>query len=121
MTRPTEFRNAAMSADVALRNALIAPPRPAAPDDRARRLPDGEGTVAWHRAITTLARRALVRYRQYRQAKAVRDALWQLDDRMLRDLGFHRDEIDSVAAEVAGQADRTRIQTRLLRTLPGLP
>jgi uncharacterized protein YjiS (DUF1127 family) len=119
MTRPTEFRNAAMSADVALRNALIAPPHPAAPGDRSRRLPDGQGAVAWHRAITTLARRALVRYRQYRQAKAVRDALWQLDDRMLRDLGFHRDEIDSVAAEVAGQADRTRVQTQMLLAPPG--
>ena len=66
--------------------------------------------IAATRALGALARRALASYRQYRNAKAVRDALRQLDDRMLRDLGFHRDEIDSVAAEFAGRAERTRIE-----------
>lgn len=68
--------------------------------------------LAATRAIRVLARRALASYRQHRQAKAVRDALHQLDDRMLRDLGFHRDEIDSVAAEFAGRSERTRILRR---------
>ncbi|MFO1313219.1 MAG: DUF1127 domain-containing protein [Burkholderiales bacterium] len=46
-------------------------------------------------------RRAWASYRAYR---AVRQTMWELrglDDRMLRDLGFHRSEIESVAIEVS--------------------
>ncbi|MFO1323428.1 MAG: DUF1127 domain-containing protein [Burkholderiales bacterium] len=69
--------------------------------------------AALARAIEAFARHALARYRQQRTARSVRDALQGLDDRMLRDLGFHRDEIDSVAAEFSGKADPSRIRTLL--------
>lgn len=63
--------------------------------------------------VENLARQVLVAYRQYRKARAVRDALHSLDDRTLRDLGFHRDEIESVAAEFSGQVERTRIRAQV--------
>jgi uncharacterized protein YjiS (DUF1127 family) len=59
------------------------------------------------------ARRALAHHRQRRQAVAIYDALRQLDDHTLRDLGFDRSEIRSVAAEVTGEAECTRVRTRL--------
>jgi uncharacterized protein YjiS (DUF1127 family) len=65
-------------------------------------------------AAATIARRAYARHRQRRQASAFYDALCQLDDRTLRDLGFDRSEIRSVAAEVTGEAECTRV--RVLRT-----
>lgn len=62
------------------------------------------------RALAALVGDALASWRRYRRARQVRDALASLDDRMLRDLGFCRDEIASVAAEYAGEAERTRMQ-----------
>lgn len=52
------------------------------------------------------------RYRQFREERATYEALHQLDDRSLRDLGFVRDEIRSVAAEITGRAERTRRTVR---------
>jgi GNAT superfamily N-acetyltransferase/uncharacterized protein YjiS (DUF1127 family) len=75
----------------------------------------GEIIVAVFQAAGAIARRAQARYRQRRQARAIRDALHQLDDRALRDLGFDRSEIASVAAEVTGEAERTRV-----RAIPGM-
>jgi uncharacterized protein YjiS (DUF1127 family) len=46
-------------------------------------------------------RRARERHRAYRVARETRDALRSLDDRTLRDLGYDRSEIESVATEVA--------------------
>ena len=68
--------------------------------------------ISMARAIGVAARRSLASYRKMRKAKAAYDALAQLDDRMLRDLGFHRDELASVAAEFSGQAQRTRVRTQ---------
>ena len=48
------------------------------------------------------------RHQQWREARATYQSLRHLDDRTLRDLGFDRLEISSVAAEVSGQAERTR-------------
>jgi uncharacterized protein YjiS (DUF1127 family) len=60
--------------------------------------------VAAMQAADAIARRAHARYLQRRQARAIYDALRYLDDRTLRDLGFERSEIKSVAARVTGEA-----------------
>jgi uncharacterized protein YjiS (DUF1127 family) len=75
--------------------------------------------VAAIRAAGAIARRVLARHRQRRQARAIYDVLRQLDDRMLRDLGFDRSEITSVAAEITGEAEYARV--RALPTSHGLP
>ena len=74
----------------------------------------GKAIVAIFRSIGSIARLAYARHRQRRQARATYDALRHLDDRMLRDLGFDRSEITSVAAEVAGTAARTRVRLLLM-------
>ena len=56
--------------------------------------------------------RAWQRYRRRRDARAIYMALSDLDDRTLRDLGFHRSEIGSVAAEATGEAEPTRVLAR---------
>jgi len=66
--------------------------------------------VAAIRAAAAIARRAYARHRQRRQARVTYDVLWQLDDRTLRDLGFDRSEIRSVAAELTGEAEYTRLR-----------
>jgi uncharacterized protein YjiS (DUF1127 family) len=70
----------------------------------------GEIIVAAIQAAGAIARRAHARHRQRRQAMATCDALRRLDDRTLRDLGFDRSEIVSVAAEFDGDAERTRVR-----------
>jgi uncharacterized protein YjiS (DUF1127 family) len=75
--------------------------------------------VAAIQAIGAIARRAHARHRQRRQARATSDALRRLDDHILRDLGIDRSEITSVAAEVAGATEYTRV--RALQTLHGCP
>jgi uncharacterized protein YjiS (DUF1127 family) len=71
------------------------------------------------RKIGGVVLRTYARYRQFRDARATYLALQELDDRTLRDLGFAREEIRSVAAEMAGEAEYTR---RLARpTWPAQP
>lgn len=55
-------------------------------------------------------RRAHAGYRRWRRAQTIHAELSTLDDATLRDLGIHRDEIDSVAAEMTLAADRTRVR-----------
>ena len=66
------------------------------------------------RSIGSIAHRVYARHRQRRRARDTYDALRNLDDRMLRDLGFDRSEITSVAAEVSGGAARTRMRLLLM-------
>jgi uncharacterized protein YjiS (DUF1127 family) len=71
----------------------------------------GEIIVALMQALAAFARQSLARQRQRRRARSTYDALRQLDDRTLRDLGFDRSEIRSVAAEIAREVERTRVRT----------
>jgi uncharacterized protein YjiS (DUF1127 family) len=79
----------------------------------------GEILVAVLQVAISTAHRAYARYQQHRQAGAIYDTLRELDDRTLRDLGFDRSEIRSVAAELTGEAERTRM--RVLLSSYGLP
>jgi len=74
----------------------------------------GEIIVVVLQATGAIARRAHARHRQRRQARAVYDALRGLDDHTLHDLGFDRSEITSVAAEVTGEAEPTRVRVLLM-------
>ena len=42
---------------------------------------------------------------------AIYDVLRQIDDRTLRDMGFHRNALRSVAAELSREAECTRVRT----------
>jgi uncharacterized protein YjiS (DUF1127 family) len=79
----------------------------------------GQIIIAAIKAVEAFARGALARHKQLRQARVAYDALHQLDDRTLRDLGFDRSEIMSLVAEVTGEAECTRV--RALQTSHGLP
>lgn len=59
-------------------------------------------------AVGDHVRRMVARWKRQQQARATYIALRALDGHILRDLGFHRSELMSVAAEVAGVADSTR-------------
>jgi uncharacterized protein YjiS (DUF1127 family) len=61
-------------------------------------------------AVAALVRQAFARWEQRRRAADTCRALEQLDARTLRDLGIHRSEISSLAAEVACNAEATRIR-----------
>jgi uncharacterized protein YjiS (DUF1127 family) len=64
------------------------------------------------RAVRESVRGGWERYQRRRQSQSIYHALRALDDRTLRDLGFHRCEIGSVAAEAAGEAELTRMHVR---------
>lgn len=65
--------------------------------------------------LRALAVEACARYRLSRRERRIRHELQVLDDRTLHDIGIHRDEIASLAAEMTSQADCTRIG--VMRTL----
>ena len=76
-----------------------------------------EPTVPAHRsgllgtivaAVCRRVRTALANWRDRRQIHATRVALMNLDDQTLRDIGFVRAEIHSVAAEAHGGVAATR-------------
>jgi len=69
-------------------------------------------------AVALAVRRLHASWSMARSARATCRALRQLDVRTLHDLGLDRSEMRSVAAEIAGESDRTRIQA--LRTLRAL-
>ena len=68
------------------------------------------GLIAALRSIGIVARRIYARWRRVRDTRATYYALRELDDRTLRDLGFDRSELTSIAAEASGQAGRTRVR-----------
>jgi uncharacterized protein YjiS (DUF1127 family) len=70
----------------------------------------GEFILVALRAAANVARRTYARYRRHRKAWAAYEALRRLDDRTLRDLGFSRSELSSVAAEFAGDAENKRVR-----------
>src|SRR4051812_18637046 len=67
--------------------------------------------VATYGTVREWAGRAIERHRQRRHAKVTYDTLSHLDDHTLRDLGFDRLEISSLAAESSGSVESTRIRT----------
>jgi uncharacterized protein YjiS (DUF1127 family) len=69
-------------------------------------------------AATSAAHRLHASWSMARSARATYRALRELDVRTLHDLGLDRSEMRSVAAEIAGESDRTRVQA--LRTLRAL-
>jgi uncharacterized protein YjiS (DUF1127 family) len=98
---------------------LACPPEPAPLDTPTRtaaagsEVPATTGPRAALVACRDFVRRLAVRIAQYRAARCTVVALHDLDSRTLRDLGFDRSEIGSVAGEAAGLADATRV--RILR------
>jgi len=71
------------------------------------------------RILADAWRRLIVRARRWRQRRAMYHALSELNSHMLRDLGIDRSEITSVCAEIAGDAEPTRMHT--LRARAGEP
>jgi uncharacterized protein YjiS (DUF1127 family) len=78
----------------------------------ARRM---RGVIA---AFAALTRTVLARRRRRLQARAICQTLRACDDRTLRDLGLHRSEITSLAAEATGMAACTREHIHRLRRGP---
>jgi len=66
------------------------------------------GVAALLAACRRLVRDALADWRDRRQIRATRLALMNLDDATLRDIGFVRAEVESVAAEAHGGVAATR-------------
>jgi uncharacterized protein YjiS (DUF1127 family) len=61
-------------------------------------------------AAAAAVRRALDAWRRQRDRHATERALRALDGRTLRDLGFDPSEVHSVAMELSGDAEPTRVQ-----------
>jgi len=82
----------------------------------------GDSVVATIKAVSGFVQQAYARFQRARRASDIYDALRQLDDTTLRDLGFDRSELRSVAIEAAAQADdtSTNVPAERLRTQPVL-
>ena len=72
-----------------------------------------DAAVAAVRATVAKLRRLAARVRRRRRARVFRTELRHLDDRMLHDLGIDRSEIDSVAGEMSGLTEATRLRALL--------
>jgi uncharacterized protein YjiS (DUF1127 family) len=71
--------------------------------------------AAMVQATAAAGRRMLARWKRKRQARATYVALRGLSERTLRDLGFDRSELLSVATEAAG-GDCTRVRLQAARS-----
>jgi uncharacterized protein YjiS (DUF1127 family) len=69
-------------------------------------------------ALVAFVRSTRARRRRRLQARAICQTLRACDDRTLRDLGLHRSEITSLAAEATGTAACTRQRIHRLRRGP---
>ena len=76
----------------------------------------GASLIAREFRIAT--RRLIARWLRQRQAARMSAELRRLDARTLRDLGFDRSEIDSVVAEITGDAECTRVVSQRARRHP---
>jgi uncharacterized protein YjiS (DUF1127 family) len=65
----------------------------------------GELAAVAVETVANFARSLVASYRRSRSAAEARQALRELDDRTLHDLGIDRSEIASVAAEAAGATE----------------
>jgi len=76
------------------------------------------GAFAVGKAIRAAIDRGVSRWQEYRALRRTYNALADLDARTLKDIGFGDSEAGSIAAELAGRAERTRLQAlRSLREL----
>lgn len=71
--------------------------------------------VAVGETISDSIWRTFARWREYRALRRTYNALADLDERTLKDIGLGAGEAGSIAAELAGRAEHTRMQA--LRTL----
>ncbi|MFO1315535.1 MAG: DUF1127 domain-containing protein [Burkholderiales bacterium] len=76
------------------------------------------GAIRIFRGFRAAVRRFLARWRRGRHAARMRAELRAVDPRTLRDLGFVRSEIDSVVAEISGNAACTRVVSQHARRHP---
>ena len=85
---------------------------------RSQVRPDGVAAIldAVHQLIQDFVRPIVAWWKRRQRASATYAALSELDARTLRDLGFDRSELSSVAAEIAGDVHSTRVRT--VRRLP---
>jgi uncharacterized protein YjiS (DUF1127 family) len=74
--------------------------------------------IAIGAAIGAALHKSAVRWGEWREMRRTYSALSQLDERTLKDIGFGDHEAGSIAAELAGRAERTRVHA--LRTLRDL-
>ena len=110
----TELDRLAASSDALHRDATRPDtPSGVVPPYTSRSLRIGDAVMTAIGVGRAALRRAWLRYRRAREARLAYDDLRHLDDRMLRDLGFDRSEITSVAAEHAGAAEPTRVRAVL--------
>ena len=77
------------------------------------RLPTPRVTGSVADAATRLIHRLLAAWHRQRTQRATVATLQGLDDRTLRDLGFHRAEIGGVAAELGGSTEATYLRVQL--------
>lgn len=104
------------SAEPAAPAAAVRRPWSAEVHRRASRLRSrivGRAILAGIGAIAALVRRAHDAWRARRLAASICTSLDELDDRTLRDLGLHRSEVSSLAAELSGRAAMTRMNAML--------